>query len=56
MSGGSLKAKTTLITGGARGIGAACVRHFVAEGARVTFLDLRKRSDIAARLVKELKG
>jgi 3alpha(or 20beta)-hydroxysteroid dehydrogenase len=37
---GRLAGKATLVTGGARGIGAATVRRFVAEGARVAFSDL----------------
>jgi NAD(P)-dependent dehydrogenase (short-subunit alcohol dehydrogenase family) len=34
-----LEGKTALVTGGASGIGAATVRRFVAEGARVTIAD-----------------
>jgi len=34
-----LENKVVLITGGASGIGAACVREFVAEGARVAIAD-----------------
>ena len=34
---GLLTGKTALITGGSRGIGAAIVRYFTAEGARVAF-------------------
>ncbi|MGU7783742.1 SDR family NAD(P)-dependent oxidoreductase [Burkholderia sp. PU8-34] len=36
----SLADRTVLITGGATGIGAAFVEHFVAQGARVAFVDL----------------
>lgn len=34
-----LENKVALVTGGARGIGEACVRRFVAEGARVMIVD-----------------
>jgi NAD(P)-dependent dehydrogenase (short-subunit alcohol dehydrogenase family) len=51
---GRLAGKTALITGAARGIGAACVRRFVAQGARVAFLDLPSRSALAGNLVTEL--
>jgi 3alpha(or 20beta)-hydroxysteroid dehydrogenase len=37
---GRLDGKVALITGGARGMGKAHVRHFVAEGARVVFGDV----------------
>ena len=36
-----LESKVALITGGAQGIGAACVRQFVAEGARVLMGDVQ---------------
>jgi len=44
--------KGTLITGGAAGIGAACVRRFVAEGARVVIGDVNFRGaqELAGRL------
>jgi 3alpha(or 20beta)-hydroxysteroid dehydrogenase len=38
---GKLQGKVALITGGARGMGKSHVRHFVAEGARVVFGDVR---------------
>ena len=34
-----LQDRVALITGGANGIGAACVRRFAQEGARVLFAD-----------------
>ncbi len=37
---GRLDGRVALITGGARGMGKAHVRHFVAEGARVVFGDV----------------
>jgi NAD(P)-dependent dehydrogenase (short-subunit alcohol dehydrogenase family) len=36
----SLKGKTVVVTGGGSGIGAAITEGFVAQGARVTFLDI----------------
>jgi len=39
-----LEHKVALVTGGAKGIGAACVRRFVGEGARVLFVDLDERA------------
>jgi 3alpha(or 20beta)-hydroxysteroid dehydrogenase len=38
---GRLEGKVALITGGARGMGKSHLRHFVAEGARVVFGDVR---------------
>ncbi|MDY3618499.1 SDR family NAD(P)-dependent oxidoreductase [Agathobaculum sp.] len=43
--------KTVLITGGSRGIGAACVRAFAQEGWRVAFL-YRERADKAGELCR----
>jgi len=40
MTSGRLDGKVAIVTGGARGIGAANVRRFVAEGARVMATDL----------------
>ncbi|MGB3547446.1 MAG: 3-oxoacyl-[acyl-carrier-protein] reductase [Saprospiraceae bacterium] len=48
-----LQDKTALITGGSRGIGAALVRTFVAQGARVAFT-YRSSSTAADELVAEL--
>ena len=50
-----LAGKTALITGGASGIGAACVARFVREGARVVSLDLEAhRPEGAAAVVADL--
>jgi D-xylose 1-dehydrogenase len=43
----SLKGRTVVITGGASGIGAAFVRAFVENGARVAFLDLQEKAGTA---------
>lgn len=47
--------KTVLITGGSRGIGAACVRAFAAAGCRVAFSYLHSEEKAAA-LCAELEG
>ncbi|HEX9064030.1 MAG TPA: glucose 1-dehydrogenase [Streptosporangiaceae bacterium] len=44
---GRLDGKVALVTGGARGMGKSHVRHFVAEGAKVVFGDLRDEQGIA---------
>ena len=50
----SLVDRSVLVTGGASGIGASLVAHFVAQGARVGFLDI---DDAAAQgLVQGLAG
>jgi NAD(P)-dependent dehydrogenase (short-subunit alcohol dehydrogenase family) len=49
----SLSDKIVLITGGAQGIGAAAVRLFALQGARVAFLDLADAPALA--LVEDLK-
>ena len=48
----SLRDRTVVITGGASGIGAAFVRAFAENGARVAFLDLQE--DTGAALASEL--
>lgn len=56
MSGGavypSLKDRTVVVTGGGGGIGASIVRHFVAQGSKVGFLDIDRTA--SERLVAEL--
>jgi NAD(P)-dependent dehydrogenase (short-subunit alcohol dehydrogenase family) len=37
--------KTAVVTGGVSGLGAACVRRLLAEGARVAVFDIREPSD-----------
>ena len=49
----SLKNKRVFITGGASGIGAALVTHFVAQGARVAFIDI---DDAAAATLQTQLG
>jgi 3-oxoacyl-[acyl-carrier protein] reductase len=51
----SLVGKVALITGGSRGIGAACVRLFREAGARVAF-NYKSRQDAAETLVRECGG
>lgn len=46
--------RVVLITGGASGIGAAFVRAFAAQGARVAFLDID--ADAGKALVREVAG
>ena len=52
---GCLNAKTALVTGGARGIGAAIVRRLAAEGAEVAFA-YRGAQDAAEALVAEIEA
>ncbi|KAI1172411.1 hypothetical protein F4777DRAFT_516642 [Nemania sp. FL0916] len=49
----SLRGKTVLITGGAEGIGAACVEMFWQQGSRVVILDIAESS--AASLLARLR-
>ena len=48
----SLRDRTALVTGGATGIGAAIVRSFAVNGARVAFLDVQREAGEA--LAREL--
>jgi len=50
----SLRGRTVVVTGGASGIGAAFVRAFAANGARVAFLDLQE--DAGAALADSIAG
>jgi len=52
---GLLDGKIALITGGSRGIGAALVRSFVKEGARVAFT-YRSSASAAEALINELNA
>jgi NAD(P)-dependent dehydrogenase (short-subunit alcohol dehydrogenase family) len=45
----SLKDRVVLITGGATGIGAALVRAFALQGARVAFFDIQDEAAVALR-------
>lgn len=47
-----LKDQVAIVTGGARGIGLACVERFVEEGAKVAILDVdgEKANDVVSRL------
>ena len=49
----SLRGKTVLITGGAEGIGAACVESFWQQGSKVVFLDISESS--AQKLLDKLR-
>lgn len=51
---GKLENKVAIVTGGARGIGAAHVRRFVQEGAKVIFTDINEEGGLS--LEKELEG
>ncbi|MBN8997203.1 MAG: SDR family oxidoreductase [Rhizobiales bacterium] len=49
----SLKGRTVLVTGGGSGIGESIVRHFVAQGSKVGFIDLKEKE--SKKLVAALK-
>ncbi|KAI0429399.1 hypothetical protein F5Y09DRAFT_310438 [Xylaria sp. FL1042] len=49
----SLRGQTVLITGGAEGIGAACVENFWLQGSKVVFLDISASS--AEKLLNHLR-
>ena len=51
---GRLGGKVAIITGASRGIGAACARQFVNEGARVILFDLESERQAAQTLCAEL--
>jgi NAD(P)-dependent dehydrogenase (short-subunit alcohol dehydrogenase family) len=50
---GRLEGKIAIVTGGASGIGAAMVRRFVEEGARVAIIDLPSQTPLAESLIHE---
>ena len=45
---GMLEGKTAIVTGGARGIGLAIAKRYVAEGARVVIADIDESTGKAA--------
>ena len=51
-----LGGKVCLITGGAQGIGEACVRLFVEDGARVVFVDIHKAKGEALQAQLKQQG
>lgn len=51
-----LGGKVCLITGGAQGIGEACVRLFVEDGARIVFVDIHKAKGEALQAQLQQQG
>lgn len=51
----SLRDRTVVVTGGGSGIGESIVRHFVAQGAKVGFLDINREASeaLAAELAPQ---
>jgi glucose 1-dehydrogenase len=45
---GRFESKTALVTGAARGIGLACAKRFVAEGAKIALADIDEKEGAAA--------
>ena len=54
MFGDILKGKTAIVTGGAIGIGEACIRHFAGRGADAVIVDIN--DERAENIVKDLSG
>ena len=52
-----LEGKVAVVTGAARGIGAACARRFAAEGAAVVIGDiLEEQGEATAQSIREAGG
>ena len=50
----AIQGQVAIVTGGAAGIGLACVRRFAAEGAKVAVID--RDGETAAAIARELNG